>query len=1402
MRLWGYKKHHLSTGEGNFRHIEAKLRELAAGEWSFCLAGTDQQKRKLRVPLVTTRCNPPFVILWQIDVASDNEAQVESQLVKVWAIGAAMEMSKLIDGIILLQRSYSTEHVARCRRKPPEDSGKRFIPILFMDNQAVAKPGASAVVLDIRDVDREVFEMANRFYMLTEPLIRSVLANDPLAEFPLDLSGDEARIILHTSTSSLILGRSGTGKTTCLVFKLLAKYAAASALVEERAPRQLLLTRSNELAIKLKDYVKRLMRSLATSSFEQPEQQDGEILVPDSNEDDDQCDTIFDLQDSSFPLISTYDAFLELLENTIKRADQEGVPGEGEDNAQEKDQSDRSESSDDHPRWQPSPDSQISDFVDLQSFKLDYWPKFPPALVKNLASELVFAEILGVIKGSLSSRETLKPISREDYMRLSSRLAPSFTLESERSRVYALFESYQVLKLRRGELDGVDRVVKIIGAVRESQGLSNYLKTTFDDVYIDEVQDLRTLDLDLLLSIVNDSRAFQFAGDTAQAISQDSHFRFQDVKALFYDRFAPTASLVNQPEIARPQLFTLAKNYRSHQGILGLASLVMALLWNAFPETVDKLEPEVGQMHGPLPVFFLGCTARMLVSSDTSTSDQPKQSLEFGAEQAVIVRDQGTKAKLQAKLKETALVLTILESKGMEFEDVFLWNFFTDSPCPGGWRCLDALQRNLGEFDVKKYAGMCSELKHFYVAITRARYRLSIVESEATISAQVAEFLTHDLSSPLVEATKSSDANFLEELMSLRSISHDPQRWSDRGQELIQRKQFKDAAMCFRRAMDKRGETYATAFIFEEEGRRLVAIDKIKAAQPFFRSAVQKFRELDRTADAVRTLVKMGELSEAAMLWAEKGHSAKAAPLFAEAEMFADASEHYHQAHSYDKAADVLRLGGLADSLVTYVSSNRDKLSPRTFRNHSRYSLLLLKQEKIGPGCLEAAISLLGSHTEQEQAFIEYEMHDQLAELYMRHGQFKKRLLLFFRIGNLDRALSAINNLDAPSARTLSDVVQKVKEHYCAGWIITRQFDNVQIPAQLPSLDPEWVNALQLPNQTKHISVLEHTKNVKDEVVRAFLQLHAFLNLGLLSKTSTLDEFRLDIVEAATTLAVKLSLDLENTCDPVILLLTGVIKGDHNTKPFILLPWSPFHEDAANFVSQDFPKRANEWFLDKLGSAMLALDSTLRCLWKSRWPVRCAHFLTQGNCKGHVDRSCRYTHERVQESDCGKKMSTLVAINTVICSLTAIHRKAPVNGDFQRKFLGIRRHWLEHLLRELIFVSSFEHSSQIITEFQSLVLRSEQDARQNKGVLVLAASIEDLLFHRLGKEWRERNDTSSLFEQLQVSQILGTVDAFHMSSYRMAYLLTCCRPSRCRAVFSMPSHQAKVFWLGNTAIPS
>ena len=61
---------------------------------------------------------------------------------------------------------------------------------------------------------------------------------------------------------------------------------------------------------------------------------------------------------------------------------------------------------------------------------------------------------------------------------------------------------------------------------------------------------------------------------------------------------------------------------------------------------------------------------------------------QFGAKQAIIVRDTADKTRLIGATGKFALILTVMESKGMEFEDVLLYDFFSTSECTSVFRAL------------------------------------------------------------------------------------------------------------------------------------------------------------------------------------------------------------------------------------------------------------------------------------------------------------------------------------------------------------------------------------------------------------------------------------------------------------------------------------------------------------------------------------------------------------------------------------------------------------------------------------------------------------------------------------------------------------------------------------------
>ena len=74
----------------------------------------------------------------------------------------------------------------------------------------------------------------------------------------------------------------------------------------------------------------------------------------------------------------------------------------------------------------------------------------------------------------------------------------------------------------------------------------------------------------------------------------------------------------------------------------------------------------------------------------------------------IIVRDDAAKATLKKNSRlKSAIILTILQSKGLEFDDVILYNFFSDSNWDGiSMRALKPLcsRAESFTFDSHRYA--------------------------------------------------------------------------------------------------------------------------------------------------------------------------------------------------------------------------------------------------------------------------------------------------------------------------------------------------------------------------------------------------------------------------------------------------------------------------------------------------------------------------------------------------------------------------------------------------------------------------------------------------------------------------------------------------------------------------
>lgn len=130
-----------------------------------------------------------------------------------------------------------------------------------------------------------------------------------------------------------------------------------------------------------------------------------------------------------------------------------------------------------------------------------------------------------------------------------------------------------------------------------------------------------------------------------------------------------------------PKQFELDVNFRSHHGIIKLASSVIRLIKQFFPGSIDNLKEERGEVGGPRPVIINENQSEIELFRIFSRYASSDDGIELGANQVVIIHDEADRTHVQEFIgKEAGLVLTVYEAKGQEFNDVLLYNFFSQSP--------------------------------------------------------------------------------------------------------------------------------------------------------------------------------------------------------------------------------------------------------------------------------------------------------------------------------------------------------------------------------------------------------------------------------------------------------------------------------------------------------------------------------------------------------------------------------------------------------------------------------------------------------------------------------------------------------------------------------------------------
>ncbi len=318
----------------------------------------------------------------------------------------------------------------------------------------------------------------------------------------------------------------------------------------------------------------------------------------------------------------------------------------------------------------------------------------------------LFEEFRGVITGPATDKSWL---SREEYLKLG--IKESIYLGEEREAVYAVFEKYL----------GFLKADRLYDSNIVSHQYLQHIQPRYDFAVVDEVQDLTNIQLYLIVKPLLRPQDFILCGDSNQIV-HPNFFSWSKVKSLFYRQ----DGLQSHHETIR----VLNTNYRNSPQVTDIANTVLKIKNQRFG-SIDKESHYLVESNGHSQgeVLLLQDTAAIRQELDSKT----KASTLF----AVIVMTSDQKPSAQQYFS-TPLVFTIQEAKGLEYENIILYNFLSQEEARYREICKGIGLADLGQ-DIKYARGKDKADKSLevykfyvnalYVALTRAIKNLYWIES-------------------------------------------------------------------------------------------------------------------------------------------------------------------------------------------------------------------------------------------------------------------------------------------------------------------------------------------------------------------------------------------------------------------------------------------------------------------------------------------------------------------------------------------------------------------------------------------------------------------------------------------------------------------------------------------------
>ncbi|ONI28251.1 hypothetical protein PRUPE_1G134300, partial [Prunus persica] len=841
------------------------------------------------------------------------------QILKIWDILPLQDIPKLVNRLESILTRYTDDFINRTSDLEVPKSWPLSLDVPRFKDLSITENQSDLVGGDDSD---------GRNYVENSQVSESLL----LMKFYSLSSGVEMEIMLY-HRSSFIVGRSGTGKTTILTMKLFQNEQCHQLAVQGCHSSQNSINQSSSATMGrtplrqlfVTKHVLHLKSFACGGGSDSTER--SLIDMADFDEDEaqfkDMKDSFHDIPPNSYPLVITFHKFLMMLDGTPSAEMRET-------NSYFERFLDATKLT--HSQLQSSRSVALETFirtkeVKYERFSSSYWPHFNIQLTKKLDASRVFTEIISHIKGGLGSIEAGDgKLTREDYVQLSEGRTSNLS-KQKREEIYDIFQAYEKMKMENGDFDLADFVIDLHRRLRSEK----YGGDQMDFVYIDEVQDLTISQIALFKHMCsNVEEGFIFSGDTAQTIARGIDFRFQDIRHLFHNKFV-LESRSNKLEERKEKgqiskMFHLTQNFRTHTGVLKLSQSIVEVIYRFFPHYIDVLKPETSLIYGEAPVLLKsGENENAIIKLFGNCATGSGNIVGCGAEQVILVRDDAARKEVSMFVGKHALVLTIVECKGLEFMDVLLYNFFGSSPLKNQWRVIydymkeedlldSTLPQRFPSFNEAKHNILCSELKQLYVAVTRTRQRLWICENVEELSKPMFDYWKKKC---LVQVRQLDDS-----LAQAMQVASSPEEWKSQGIKLYHEHNYEMAIICFQRAGDTYWERSSKAANLKAMADRMRTSNPDKA-NSILREAAEIFDDLGKADSAARCFSDLGDYERAAWIYMDKGGMSdleRAAECFSLAGCYKDAADAYAKGNFFSECLTVCAKGKLFEMGLQYIN--------------------------------------------------------------------------------------------------------------------------------------------------------------------------------------------------------------------------------------------------------------------------------------------------------------------------------------------------------------------------------------------------------------------------------------------------------------------------------------------------